>query len=127
MGGFTSSRDDTLAAIYRMGTACCSYSGTDEWAERCDCKYGIGEHWPTMHEKGNGCPELRSLHAIVAALTDEEWSRLMRRSGGIPSGFVLDGEALGSRLHAAEAAAAMAADNIARVRSALAEGDPNAR
>ena len=91
--GFTSSREDTLAAVYRMGTACCSYS-TDKWADRCDCKYGIADRWPTLHEKGNGCPELRSLHAIIAALTDEEWSRLMRRSGGVPHRIVARFDAL---------------------------------
>lgn len=116
--GSTANRQEALDSLYRMGATCCAYSSGGEWADRCDCKYGLGDKWPTVGEKGNGCPELRSLYVVVEALTDEEWALLVHRAGGTPRGFVFEDD-LGSRLHRAEAAAAMAADNIAMVRSAL--------
>ena len=44
----------------------------------CDCKYGatnIGG--PT--ETGNGCPEMRCVHAIFENMTDKEFERIMKR------------------------------------------------
>lgn len=118
---FTCSRDEALAALDVMIPACCCcYGGGD----RCDCKYGVkAGKWPTVHEDGNGCPELRSIRNLLATLTDHEWSVLMLRAGGRPSGMALfDEKNLASRLHSADAAAAMAQDNIARVREAISQG-----
>jgi NTP pyrophosphatase (non-canonical NTP hydrolase) len=118
--GFMGSREKVLNAIYVMGCACCSYSHAEKWADFCDCKYGIvAGSWPTIHEGGNGCPELRSLHGAIAAMTDEEWALLTQRAGGVPSGlFVASPEDIRSKLHRADAAR-MAAENIALVRSHL--------
>lgn len=119
--GFTDSRLNVLSAIRRMGIACCSYSHGGIWADRCDCKYGVAEvkSWPTVNERGNGCPELRSLYVVIEAMDDDEWYRLVRRAGGSPRGAVLEGDDIGQKLHQAEAAAAMAAANIEAVRKAL--------
>lgn len=81
---FVGSRAEVLAAIETMGIACCSYSH-DTWSPRCDCKFGVTPgKWPTVHERGNGCPELRSLHAMLSALTDVEWGLLAERDGSVP-------------------------------------------
>lgn len=116
----TESREGALAAITRMGSVCCSYSWGGVWAERCDCKYGvvIVQKWPTPTEKGNGCPELRSLHTVISEMTDDEWALLVQRAGGVPRGHLFDDD-VGSRLHRAEAAARMAAANIENVRAEL--------
>jgi hypothetical protein len=119
--GFTDSRQGVLDAIYVMGVACCAYSH-DIWVDRCDCKYGLTEgRWPTAHEKGNGCPELRSLYGVIESMTDEEWWRLVQRAGGTPRGSLFADDP-GARVHRAAAAAAQAEQAIAQVRAALGEG-----
>jgi hypothetical protein len=84
--GFTDSRQGVLDALYRMGAACCAYSNGLVWADRCDCKYGVVRSWPAAGEKGNGCPELRSLYGVVDAMPDEEWGRLVQLAGGVLRG-----------------------------------------
>ena len=119
--GFTASREDVLATLYLMGSTCCSYSLGGEWADRCDCKYGVkAGRWPTAGEGGNGCPELRSLYVIVAALSDEEWGRLMLRAGGVPSGL-FGGVDLTSRIARARAEVEQAVASIERVREELSD------
>lgn len=119
--GFTDSRENVLSALYRMGASVCAYSLND-WADRCDCKYGVAEaaQWPSLRET-TGCPELRSLYAVISAMDDDEWYRLVMRANGTPRGAVLDGDDIGQRLHQAQAAAAMAEANIGEVRKALKE------
>lgn len=104
--GFTESRVGVLAAIERMGIASCAYSSGDIWAERCDCKYGVADalRWPTVSERGNGCPELRSLHGVIEAMTDEEWAIVVLRAGGVPSGVLAGADDIGARLHGAKSA-----------------------
>lgn len=44
----------------------------------CDCKFGataIG----TASESGNGCPEMRCVHAILLNMTDKEFARILKR------------------------------------------------
>jgi hypothetical protein len=119
--GFTDSRANVLSALRRMGIACCSYSHGGIWADRCDCKYGVTEvkAWPAVSERGNGCPELRSLHGVIQAMDDDEWARLVARAGGSPRGAVLEGDDICQKLHRAQAAAAMADHHIGEVRKAL--------
>lgn len=88
--GFLAGRDEILAALYVMGAASCSYSSGGVWSERCDCKYGVEQgRWPTVSERGCGCPELRSAYAVIDSLTDEEWRLLTQRVGGVPSGLMV--------------------------------------
>jgi hypothetical protein len=118
--GFTDSRTGVLEALYRMGATLCAYSSGDKWADRCDCKYGIGDRWPTVGEKGNGCPELRTLYGLIAAMTDGEWALLVKRAGGTLIAAILDGPDVGSRLIRAETATDQAAAWLERAREALA-------
>lgn len=98
--GFTASRTSVLGFIYKLGVACCAYSGGEVWADRCDCKYVRGdEPWrPGIYERGNDCPELRSLYVVIDALDDDEWYRLVMRAGGTPRGAVLEDGDVGQRL-----------------------------
>lgn len=118
---FANSREDALKAIERMGAAVCAYSHL-EWADRCDCKYGVAEGdrpWPTMGERGNGCPELRIVREVIGEMTDDEWSLLVLRFGGVPYGAIAGADSVAARLHRADAAASMAQENIAAIRKAL--------
>lgn len=123
--GFTDSRQNVLDAIYLMGATCCAYSMSDKWSEHCDCKYGVETgKWPTVHEGGNGCPELRSLYVVIEALSDEEWALLVHRANGTPRGFVFDDrDDIGLRLHRAHAAAGLVDHHLGELRRALAGKD----
>lgn len=74
---FVHDRQLYLDALKVMGRACCVYAG--DWPENCcDCKYGVESgKWPGGHELGNGCPELRTLHTLVTALSDDEFDTLL--------------------------------------------------
>lgn len=86
---FVSNRQDTLAAIEKMGAAVCTYTmGDAKWTEtRCDCKYGISDKWPWGYgAEQTGCPTLRAVHSLLSAISDQEWDELIRRGGHAPSG-----------------------------------------
>lgn len=80
--GFTGSRETVLKGLDYFGSRACAY-GT--WPDgRCDCKYGVGDGGSEQ----TGCPELRTLRHLALTLTDDEWTMLERRAGGIPSGYL---------------------------------------
>jgi hypothetical protein len=116
---FIQSRSLVLSAIYQMGATCCAYSRGNVWAARCDCKYGLARAWPTAHEKGNGCPELRSIYGLVSEISDEEWGQLLVRTGGVPVGAFLEGASLDARLANARGAARQARVAVDRIEEAL--------
>jgi hypothetical protein len=119
--GFTDSRENVLTAIYTMGSTVCAYSMGGKWADRCDCKYGLHEKWPTAGERGNGCPELRSLYVVIAAMTDDEWARLVLRGTGSFRGAVLGGRDIGARMEVGAAELRQAAAAIGRAFDALSD------
>jgi hypothetical protein len=119
---FTANRQTALGVLYLMGASCCAYSDGEAWSPRCDCKYGIGERdgWPTMHESGNGCPELRSLHSLIEAMTDDEWAMLTTRAGGVPSGyFAASPDDVSARLQRANVAAERIDEQLTALRRLL--------
>lgn len=88
---FGGTRDETLTTLAKLGGSVCCYAG--QWPlNTCDCKYGGpetrtvkgigGKVFPMMSEQ-TGCPELRTLYTIVAAMTDAEWDDLSHRAGNI--------------------------------------------
>ncbi len=83
---FMRPRDELLATLERMGERCCLYTwGGGKWLEvRCDCKYGaakFGDH--KMLGEETGCPELRMLHAIIEAMSDEQYMEWVDKAGGV--------------------------------------------
>ena len=71
------SREEVLRGLEAVGAKQCVYSHGKEWATYCDCKYGIDPAGDGQFcgEK-NGCPELRSAHRVIEALTDEQFIEL---------------------------------------------------
>jgi len=76
-------RLNMLANVKRLGVRACSYSVAPHWATTCDCKYGI-ESDPSPNERyycgeQTGCPELRDIHSILKAMTDDEFTTICDR------------------------------------------------
>jgi hypothetical protein len=113
---FLGSRDTVLEGLRQTGGRLCSYNFADTWVDgRCDCKYGA-----SGKGEQSGCPELRSVYAIVEALTDAEWQILTSRSGHHPGGMELfDPANLASALHRASVALGAAETHIRNGREAL--------
>lgn len=80
---FMQEKDVLLSGIAAVGDAHCCYLGGPDWqSRRCDCKYGVGD----PHKGGSevtGCPELREAYALIDAMTEHEFTRLVKRSGGV--------------------------------------------
>lgn len=106
---FMASREVVLDYLARLGSqACCympSHGNPAVWAgptHGCDCKYGhdpLGPA-PAFHGQSEqtGCPELRTVHRLIATMGPAEYALLMMRAGGTPSGraglpAVVEGEA----------------------------------
>lgn len=113
---FVGDRQQVLGFIDVLGSQRCGY-GT--WPDGpCDCKYGY--HGAGSGSEQTGCPELRSLRLLIAAMTDEEWALLTQRANGIPAGlFVASPDDIRARLHRAHAAVRMAESNLGQVRGLL--------
>ncbi len=80
---FFQKREQTRKVIADLQTMACAYSIVSTAAglapaTTCDCKYG-GTNLMQGTENGNGCPELRSVEAILSVMTDREWSMLVKR------------------------------------------------
>jgi hypothetical protein len=93
---FFRDRGETLAGLAQLGGSLCGYTWdpADWLGVRCDCKYGgpvlsTPGRPPRLSER-TGCPELRSVYKVVAALTDQEWKDLLTRAGGITTGDLAD-------------------------------------
>ena len=50
----------------------------DNAPHMCDCKYGCTDVG-TMHETGNGCPEMREIVAVLKAITIKELKAIQAR------------------------------------------------
>src|SRR4051812_7541376 len=58
---FTCGRIEALAVVRALGAKQCVYTAPGRsWSRFCDCKYG-GDKLDFGGERGNGCPELRTL------------------------------------------------------------------
>lgn len=82
---FFQKREETRKVIANLQTMACAYSIVSTAAglapvTTCDCKYG-GTNLMQGTEVGNGCPELRSVDAILSVMTDREWAMLVKRVG----------------------------------------------
>lgn len=94
---FIQDRETVLAGLGRLGALTCGYTigDADDWLNgHCDCKYGGPKRSPHLSEE-NGCPELRVVHALVVAMTDEEWAALVTRSGSFEPSVVAEAFASG--------------------------------
>jgi len=69
--GFGVPQDELLKGLRTLRKCLCDYTG-----DRCDCKYG-----GTGHTEQTGCPELRLVHDLIAALTQEHYETLRRKAG----------------------------------------------
>lgn len=49
----------------------------------CDCKFGMTKNSHSHGEK-NGCPELRCVVELLEAMTDEEFTKILKRGGHTP-------------------------------------------
>lgn len=74
---FTTSRENVLTSIIKLGQQKCCYAG-GEWphTRRCDCKYGGPAK---AGSEQTGCPELRNLEWLLTRMTDEEYKSIMER------------------------------------------------
>ncbi len=73
---FMCSREEALAALEVLGAYHCGYSHK-EWATFCDCKFG----GPTLTgDEQTGCPELRSIQAVISKMSDDEWFEGQQRT-----------------------------------------------
>jgi hypothetical protein len=88
---FFRDRDETLAGLAKLGGSLCAYTwDPDTWlTTRCDCKYG-GPLRDRPQGEQTGCPELRSIYTVIAALTDEQWKAALNRAGGITTAQLAD-------------------------------------
>ena len=81
---FFVSRSETRKVIAGLQLMACAYriiaNPKDKNPVRCDCKYG-GTNLMKGTETGNGCPELRSVDAVLSVMTDREWKMLVKRVG----------------------------------------------
>ena len=86
--GFGGSREQVLDALQQIGGEHCVYAG--EWPHNfCDCKYGYQGVEVAARGEQSGCPELRTLYAVIWAMADEEFNqkynaaRLDASQGGV--------------------------------------------
>ena len=88
---FFQDRETTMRGIAELGSMACTYApgalGAEEWVKptaRCDCKYGIDRsNRRFAGGEQTGCPELKSVWAVLDAMSDEEWDLMVRRTGGV--------------------------------------------
>jgi hypothetical protein len=87
---FSCSREDALRAVELLGAQQCAYTwGVGEpddqrerWREgRCDCKYGGPK--PRLGTEDTGCPELRTVAALLRVMDDTEFEQLVVDGGGL--------------------------------------------
>jgi len=84
---FFTERNKLLEAIRIMQRENCVYDlfgkttrGKDvPVAYRCDCKYGYLGKPSSASSEVTGCPELRSVCALLANITDEEYEQILTR------------------------------------------------
>ena len=63
-----------------QGHLCC-YSHPESTGRPtfCDCKFG-GDKIGNAGERGNGCPEMRTIVGIFGLITDKEFEKLVKRA-----------------------------------------------
>ncbi len=69
-----------VTSVAKLMARCCAYIG-----DRCDCKF-MAESTPensimTGSETGSGCPELRMITYMLAAMTEQEFNAISKRAG----------------------------------------------
>lgn len=74
---FGVSRLELIEGLTRIGENCCGYGGGEWLHRRCDCKYGASV---LRNGEATGCPELRSVVALLYALQDNEYEAVCRRA-----------------------------------------------
>jgi hypothetical protein len=75
---FTCGRIEALAVVRALGAKQCVYTSPGRsWPRFCDCKYG-GDKLDFGGERGNGCPELRTLTLALERMTDAEFEALLK-------------------------------------------------
>jgi len=76
--GFGIKQQHLLKNLEKLRKQRCAYLG-----ERCDCKYLKDEEDADFHylDETNGCPEIRMAAAMLAALSEEEFNELAKKSG----------------------------------------------
>lgn len=75
---FVRDREHLLEYLKGLQKITCSYSGPT-----CDCKYGCDPLGPVHQGEKTGCPEIRMMLMLVNQLTDDEFSELMHKAGGM--------------------------------------------
>jgi len=64
-----------LKALGKVREKVCVYKG-----DICDCKYWIHQQKDTRsHGEVSGCPEMRTVIAVVENMTDFEYNRIIKR------------------------------------------------
>lgn len=72
-------KDDLRTAMATLSAHHCCYEPYGIHG-RCDCKFGVSST-VRRGEKGNGCPELNQVAALLHYMTEEEFQNLCGRAG----------------------------------------------
>ena len=79
-----SDRERALRAVKVLGARACAYTVGDEWANFCDCKYGMESDRSSAERsycgEQTGCPEMRDVANVLHEMTDEEWAANRQRT-----------------------------------------------
>ena len=75
---FVRDRGHLLKFLDGLQKSTCVYSGPT-----CDCKYGRDPLGREHQGERTGCPEVRMMLMLVRQLTDDEFSELMCKAGGM--------------------------------------------
>ena len=103
------SKKEIISAIMRLGAQHCAYSLTDKgWSVFCDCKYGYGEGGSDHGGEVNGCPELRTILALLENMPEWQFKLLTENAGDLSWKDVFDSS---KKWHGALSAAIDAAQN----------------
>ena len=78
---FGAEREELIETLTALQRASCDYdSKQDDPPGICDCKYGYElKPYGSYHGEKNGCPELRSVVALLNVMTDKEYEKLGKR------------------------------------------------
>lgn len=73
---FVAEKNEVVEGLKAVQVNICAYRSN----KRCDCKYGATEQTAAKHsEVGSGCPEVHAAIAVLSAMTEEEYKRIVRR------------------------------------------------
>ena len=75
------SKENLLKVVTHMRRKTCCYDGLmfEKEPLTCDCKYGFDPECKNYGSEQTGCPELRTIEALLHNITDEEIEKITYR------------------------------------------------